>query len=153
MQIRRAREDEAAALSGIARLSKAHWPYPAAQIGAWLADLTVTAEQIAAHPTCVADLDGDVAGFYQLLVQDESWILEHLWVLPQHMGKGCGRALLEHAATFAMQGGARALSIDADPYAEPFYVACGAKTVGVKAAPIEGMPDRVRPQMVLRLAG
>ena len=151
VEIRRAREDEAATLSGVARASKAQWPYPAAQIEVWLSDLTVSPEQIAAHPTYVAECDGEIAGFYQLLTQEDAWILEHFWVLPAHMGKGYGRALLEYAAALARHGGARILSIDADPYAEPFYRACGARTVGTKAAPIEGLPDRVRPQMLISL--
>ncbi len=153
MEIRCAREDEAAALSAIARASKSHWPYPATQIEAWLDDLSVSPEQIAAHPTYVVECDNEAAGFYQLLVQEDSWILEHLWVLPHHMGNGVGRALLEHAAGLARQGGARMLRIDADPYAEPFYSACGAGTVGTRAAPIEGLLERVRPQMVLQLTG
>ena len=151
MEIRRAREDEAAALSAIARASKAHWPYSTAQIEAWRSDLTISAEQIAAHPTFVAEADGGITGFLQLLPQGETWVLEHLWVLPEHMGKGIGRALLRHASELAGEGGARQISIDADPYAEPFYRACGANTVDVKAASIPGMSQRVRPQMLLSL--
>jgi len=108
MEIRRAREEEAAALSGAARLSKAHWPYAAEQIEAWLPDLTVTAEQIAAHPTCVAEHAADVVGFYHRLEHDDSAMLEHLWVLPQHMGNGYGRALLAHAVALARRAGSRA---------------------------------------------
>ena len=152
MEIRRAREDEAALLSAIARASKAYWPYPAEQIKAWLPDLTISAEQIAAHPSFVAAIEGIVAGFYQLQVGQDAWVLEHLWVLPDRMGKGIGRALLRHATLLAIEGGARRIRIDADPHAEPFYRACGADIVDVKPAPIPGMPERVRPQMILRLA-
>jgi hypothetical protein len=39
--------------------------------------------------------------------------------------------------------------IDADPHAEAFYRACGALRIGGVAAPIDGQPQRVRPQLVL----
>jgi hypothetical protein len=45
--------------------------------------------------------------------------------------------------------GGNALAIDADPNAEAFYLAKGARRIGEIAAPIEGHPDRVRPQMLL----
>ena len=151
MEIRRADEDEAAALTALACVSKAHWPYPAEQIEAWRSDLTISAEQIAAHPTFVAEAGGEIAGFYQLLAEQVTWVLEHLWVLPEHRGKGVGRTLIQHAMNMARERGANGISIDADPYAEAFYKACGAETIGAKAAPLEDMPNRVRPQMILRL--
>jgi hypothetical protein len=43
------------------------------------------------------------------------------------------------------------LQIDADPNAEPFYVACGARRVGERPAPIAAQPLRVRPQLVLAI--
>ena len=41
------------------------------------------------------------------------------------------------------------LAIDADPNAEAFYLANGARRVGEDAAPIEGLPGRTRPQLLL----
>ncbi|HEX8954987.1 MAG TPA: GNAT family N-acetyltransferase [Burkholderiaceae bacterium] len=149
MEIRRAREGEAAALTALARTSKAHWPYTAEQIEAWREDLAISRDDIAATPVFLAEINGRVAGFYQLLPIGETWVLEHMWVLPEQMGKGIGRALLQHATRLAGEGGARHISIDADPYAEPFYRACGANTVAVKSAPVPSMPQRVRPQMLL----
>ena len=149
MDIRRARPGEAALLGDIALHAKSHWPYCAEQIAAWRSDLAVTPEQISSCPTCVAQIDAIVAGFYMLEPRQADWTLEHLWVLPDYMGRGIGRALLSHARGVATAAGAEALTIDADPYAEPFYLACGAIRVGTVAAPINGAPDRVRPQMRL----
>lgn len=64
---------------------------------------------------------------------------------------GIGSALLGDAAARAAATGAHVLAIDADPNAESFYLANGARRVGEIAAPIEGHPDRVRPQMLLDL--
>ena len=43
------------------------------------------------------------------------------------------------------------LTIDADPNAELFYLAYGAIRTGTIAAPIEGVPDRVRSQLHFRV--
>jgi len=47
------------------------------------------------------------------------------------------------------------VTVDADPNAESFYLACGADRCGEVPAPIRGEPGRVRPQLafVLGLAG
>jgi hypothetical protein len=37
------------------------------------------------------------------------------------------------------------VTIDADPFAEAFYLHCGAERCGEVAAPIPGLPDRTRP--------
>ena len=151
MLIRRAVEHEAGALSAIAMAAKAYWPYTPSQLEAWRDDLTISAELIASSPTYVAELDGEIAGFYSLIHEGQTWNLEHLWVAPSHMRRGVGRALLSHALGLAARDGAESIAIDADPYAEPFYVACGARRVGAVAAPVEGHPDRQRPQLLLAI--
>jgi GNAT superfamily N-acetyltransferase len=152
MHIRRAIESEAEVLSAIALESKAHWRYSAFQLDAWRGDLTVTSRLVASSPTFVAEVDGRIVGFFLLLPSADEWTLEHFWVLPSHMRRGVGRALLAHAAVVAAAGGAKAISIDADPHAEPFYRRCGARRVGSNPAPIAGSPGRERPQLRLAAA-
>ncbi|MGH6612363.1 MAG: GNAT family N-acetyltransferase, partial [Burkholderiaceae bacterium] len=72
-----------------------------------------------------------------------------LWVLPRYARQGFGRVMLDHARQLASMNGARSIAIDADPNAEPFYLACGARRQGEVAAPIDGQPHRIRPQLVL----
>jgi GNAT superfamily N-acetyltransferase len=147
--LRAARADDDAALTAIARQAKAHWGYPRQALALWRADLTVTRASIAAMPTVVAERDGAVLGFFQLRLDGPRAELEHLWVRPDQIGQGIGRALLMRALDDSAAAGHGMLQIDADPHAEPFYRACGAVRVGVVAAPIEGEPQRVRPQMAL----
>ena len=64
--------------------------------------------------------------------------MRNLWVAPEHMRQGFGRALLFHALQTAALGGASFIHIDADPNAESFYVACGATRIGEVPAAIEG---------------
>ena len=68
----------------------------------------------------------------------ESWRLEHLWVLPEQMGRGFGRRFFAHAAAFAAERGALSLTIEADPNAEPFYQRMGALRVGTRESQIDG---------------
>jgi len=148
--IRRAAPDEAAILAGIAQAAKAHWGYSAAQLAAWRDGLSPDSASIASCPTHVAEIDGEIAGFCQLIDSARPAVVEHLWVHPRHMGRGIGRALLDACLRELAAAGGDALDIDSDPHAEGFYLACGAVRVGEIAAPIDGQPDRVRPQ--LRLA-
>ncbi|MEO8104529.1 MAG: GNAT family N-acetyltransferase [Betaproteobacteria bacterium] len=152
MQIRGARDNEAAELSELVIASKRHRGYVAAQMEAWRADLTITAEMLTANPAFVAELEDRVAGFYAMVSAHGEWELVHCWVLPEFMNRGVGRAMLAHARDLAATAGAAFIAIDSDPNAEPFYLACGATRTGVKAAPIAGQPDRVRPQLVLPVA-
>jgi GNAT superfamily N-acetyltransferase len=100
----------------------------------------------------VCEARGSLAGFYQLSVDEGQCELEHLWVRPEFVGQGMARLLLAHAMEQAAYLGANHLSIDADPIAERFYLACGAVRTGAIAAPVEGEPKRVRPQLRIGVA-
>jgi GNAT superfamily N-acetyltransferase len=149
IQIRRAHTHEAALLSVIATEAKMFWPYSAAQIAAWRDDLTISAEAVQSFPTYIAEIESKPVGFFSIEPGTQTWNLEHLWVLPSAMGRGVGRALLTRAMAIAKAGGADAITIDADPHAEPFYLACGAIRTGTTAAPIDGELNRERPQLLL----
>lgn len=154
MYIRRALEREAASLSALALKGKRHWGYAEAQIEAWRPSLEVSPEEIRRQPTFVGDLDGRIIGFYSLAPGPSGlWALAHLWLEPEHLMQGYGRALLGHALRTAADEGATALQVDADPHAESFYLACGAVCTGTVAAPIAGQPNRVRPQFAFACAG
>lgn len=149
MQIRVAKVEEHELLSRIALESKAYWGYLAEDLARWEADLTVTAASVGKQPTFIAQIEGNVAGFFQLNYMSGVPDLDHFWVRPGFMGRGVGRALLERALRDVATRGYDELLIDADPNSEGFYIACGAEQVGVKSAPIIGQPQRVRPQLVL----
>ncbi|HYJ97253.1 MAG TPA: GNAT family N-acetyltransferase, partial [Burkholderiaceae bacterium] len=137
LTLRAARADEHAALTALARRAKAHWGYPADALARWHDELTVTRASIESLPTAVAERDGAVVGFFQLRLDGPDATLEHLWVLPEQIGHGIGRTLLQRALDDTRAAGHGRLCIDADPHAEAFYRACGAERVGEVAAPIE----------------
>ena len=65
-------------------------------------------------------------------------LLEHLWVLPEAMGRGIGRALFSHAVQRAKALGVQAIRIESDPYAEKFYERMGARRVGENRSEVDG---------------
>lgn len=148
MVIREAATSEAATLSALALEAKAHWGYSPETIESWKDELLISSAEVASKPTYVGAVDGNVVGFYSLAPSGQVWELDNLWVAPQFMRHGVGRALLTHALEVAFQGGASCVTVDADPNAESFYLSCGAIRCGERFAPIPGQPYRVRPQMV-----
>lgn len=149
MRIRPAEPEEAEALAAIAWAAKASWGYSATQLAAWRAELSPSPQSIRMRPTYVAEVESRIVGFYALDMDREPVELAHLWIQPAFMRRGTGRSLLAHAVQFLAAGGHASLHIDADPGAEPFYLAQGAVRVGVTRAPIDSDPDRVRPGLLL----
>jgi uncharacterized protein (TIGR00730 family) len=129
-EIRRARPDQAEALSALAIRSKAHWGYDAEFMQLVAPMLTFSADAVRDQPVYVLDVDGELAGFYRLAGAPPTGWLEDLWLEPDWIGRGAGRRLFEHALATAGELGFEALQIEADPNAEGFYLAMGAVRVG-----------------------
>ena len=149
MKIVRAQPEDAAVLTQIAFAAKRHWGYPERWIESWRHILTVTPALIAANPTFAATEDVRVLGFSSLTMEPRP-DLTHLWVLPDAMGRGLGRALFERIVEQAKAIGLAAFEIESDPNAEAFYLHMGAKRVGTSVTEIEGK-RRELPLLVYRL--
>ena len=150
MQIVRAKPEDAEALTEIAHAAKRHWGYPETWIESWRDTLTIRAEFIAANVAWCAMEDARAVGFYLLTSESDGLHLDHLWILPDAMGRGIGRALFEHAVEEARTLGHRMLKIEADPNAEGFYTRMGARRVGETVTVIEGQ-RRELPLLVCNL--
>jgi GNAT superfamily N-acetyltransferase len=138
LEIVRAQPAAASVLSSIAWAAKASWGYPVPWLEQWRGELTITPEFIAENDTFLGKTNGQPIGFHALVEDTASWRLEHLWVLPENMGHGCGRRLFAHAAAYAAERGALFLTIEADPNAEPFYRRMGATRVGSRETELDG---------------
>lgn len=152
VRVRRAHPSESQALSDLALRAKALGGYSQAQLASWASELFISPESIAAEPTFVAEADRGLVGVVQLATHASPWEIEHLWVHPSAMRQGVGSRLVQQALRYAHRQGQRELRVDADPLAEQFYVRLGARRIGEVAAPIEGEPSRVRPQLVVSTA-
>ena len=138
VQIARATPDDAPALTAIAFAAKRHWRYPETWIQQWRASLTITPELIAASPTFVAHDAGELAGFTTLRADGPSAWLDHLWIAPEHMGRGIGRALFAFAEHEAQGAGFGRLMIESDPHAAGFYLRQGATACGHAITSVDG---------------
>jgi GNAT superfamily N-acetyltransferase len=138
VRIVRTQPADAPILSAIARAAKAHWGYRASWLEQWRDQLTITADFVAANEVFAAATDGEITGFYGLLLIGEVMRLEHLWVLPDAIGRGIGKTLFQHAAARARVFGFACLTIEADPNAEGFYLRMGAFRSSALTTEIEG---------------
>jgi N-acetylglutamate synthase-like GNAT family acetyltransferase len=150
IQIRRAQPEEAAALTEIAQAAKRHWGYPENWIEHWKDDLTITPDFITTNEMYVAINGEEIAGCCALVMSDSLAELEHMWIRPEHMGNGVGRALFNKIVERATTLNAKVMELSADPNAEGFYQRMGATRIGEVRSEIEGQP-RVLPRMSLDL--
>ncbi|HEY3662329.1 MAG TPA: GNAT family N-acetyltransferase [Chthoniobacterales bacterium] len=134
----RAKPDDASILSAIAWAAKALWGYPSHWMEQWREQLTITPEFIARHDTFIGLLEQQPVGFHALVERQDAINLEHLWVAPEKIRQGIGRALFQHAVQQATVRQAVRLTIEADPHAEPFYLRMGARRVGVIVSELDG---------------
>ena len=140
MKIRKASTEDAAELTRIAHDAKRHWGYPEHWIQHWQDDLTITPDYVAANRVYVAEGDGDLLGFYALIMGKEKAELDHIWVLPSRLGTGVGKELFLHAMQIAAGERVSEVEILSDPNAEGFYRKMGAHRTGEEVSEIDGQP-------------
>lgn len=146
--VRRARPDEAAALTALALRAKASWGYDEAFMAACRAELTFTPQKMAACSVWVAEADGELAGMIALSL-DGGAEVEDFFVEPAFQGRGVGTALMAELLAAARASGAGRVEVDADPNAETIYARLGFETVG--RSPSGSIPGRWLPRMALSL--
>ncbi|MCR1781058.1 GNAT family N-acetyltransferase [Nocardioides carbamazepini] len=149
-RLRPAGPDEGAALTTLALRSKGHWGYDAAFLAACRDELTVRDEELTDRRAVVAEVDGRIVGFRTLEGRPPNGTVGMMFVDPDLIGRGVGRALITDLLDEARAAGFASLSIDADPNAEAFYLAAGAVRVGAVAS--GSIPGRVLPRLELTLA-
>lgn len=104
----------------------------------------------AAEAVFVCEVTGRVAGFCSLAITPPEGELTKLFVEPEAIGRGYGARLMRHAIETARSLGLARLAIEADPNAEPFYRALGARVTG--RVPSGSIPGRSLALMQLDLA-
>jgi ribosomal protein S18 acetylase RimI-like enzyme len=143
--IRPGRPDEAAMLSDLALRSKAFWGYDEQFLEACRTALTVRPGDVSTRRVMVAEASGRVVGFYNLDGTPPEGALGNLWIEPTYVRNGIGRCLWDHAMASARATGFASVLIDADPFAEGFYLAMGAERIGEVAS--DALPGRMLPQL------
>lgn len=136
-RIRRARREEAEALSALALRSKAVWGYSAEFLERCRPLLSVSGEYVDTHEVYVAEVEGRPGGFYSVVRKGEVARLDLLFVEPDRLGRGIGSVLLAHALDRARAIGTRELVVESDPGAEGFYLRAGGVRVGTVGSALE----------------
>jgi GNAT superfamily N-acetyltransferase len=135
--IRPAAASEAAELTALVMRSKAYRGYTAEFLRQATPELTVSEQDIAEGKVSVAELDERPVGI-SVLDLAEPPELAALFVEPDVIGTGVGRALLAHELERARAAGVDSVLIESDPNAEPFYRAHGAEPIGARTSPTTG---------------
>lgn len=142
--------NDAGLLTQIAISAKRHWNYPDAWMQIWLPSLTMTPEYIGTHEVWMAIVNKHPVGYYSFDENEEGFWLDNLWISPDHMGQGIGKALFEHALERCKKHGVSVLKIEADPNAQSFYERMGAQKVAEHQTQVAG-EQRVLPIMEIRM--
>ncbi len=147
--IERAAAADHLVLTQISFESKAFWGYSAAQLEIWKDDLIITPEYITQNHLFKMVLNSHIIGFYSFIrISDDHIKLDHLFVHPEHIGKGFGKNLLDHFLKIAEDLKSKSITLEADPHAESFYKKFGFTTFGYKESSVAG---RFLPEMIYHL--
>jgi GNAT superfamily N-acetyltransferase len=149
INLRAPRIDELDSLTALCMRSKAVWGYDQAFMDRCCAELTLTSDDLRETEMQVAENDGVVVAIAQVSIDGANADLEKLFVEPNLLRSGAGRALFEWASAVARTRGATHLTIEADPDAADFYRRMGARDDGV--APSGSIPGRMLPRLKLDL--
>jgi GNAT superfamily N-acetyltransferase len=118
--------------------SKSYWAWPNGYLEQALPLHRVTPAYLRAN-RCFEALDrSDVLlAFASVLESDDRVIIDNLWVAPEHIRCGIGKAMCEHLFRLARQTGWPQLWVLPDPPAEGFYFRMGFSHTG------ERVPSRI----------
>jgi GNAT superfamily N-acetyltransferase len=145
LTLRAPRIDELAQASELCLRSKAHWDYPDDFLAACTSELTLTQVDLDTTEVILAIRDGKMVGVAQIGMDDGECYLEKLFVDPNDMGAGTGKALFEWSKDIAAGLGAAEMVVEADPDAVGFYERMGCTHAGETAS--GSIPGRKIPRL------
>lgn len=131
MRIVKANLGDNEALTSLMRQSKAHWGYSQEQMAKWKDELTVSCEYISQHQVFKMLQAQQIIGYYAFYFTDEHVVkLDSLFVLPNQIGTGLGKVLLNDCIYRVKTLGVKTINLDADPHAASFYAYHGFEVIG-----------------------
>lgn len=120
MKFRSAEIKDIEALNQISLASKRYWNYPEEWIQRWKDDLLISELDLINLVITVVTENNEIKGFCAIREADSYYEVEHLWLRPETIGKGFGKALLL-AALGKIVRKDLPIMVEADPNAEAFY--------------------------------
>lgn len=149
MILRKAEATDIDELNALCMRSKAVWGYDDAFMEACREELSLVPAEIATTEITVIEADGKLVGMVQVMIDGEHAELKRIFVDPGAMQSGIGRKLFQWAVDKSRACGVRAVGVDADPNATPFYRRMGMHEIGV--SPSGSIPERFLPRLSLEL--
>ncbi len=150
MDVRAIGPDYASKVTEIALKGKAHWGYDDAFMEKCREELTYREKTFETKAVFGAFREGRLVGFFALKEKNpRTGNLDDLFILPEHIGAGIGRALMDRCLEESRKRGWTRLIVDSDPFAEGFYRKMGFRRIG--EAPSGSIPGRFLPLMELSL--
>jgi GNAT superfamily N-acetyltransferase len=145
MIIRSPRVDELPGLSDLCFRSKAVWGYDEEFMKACRTELSFSPQDLELTHVAVAEEGRRIFGVVQVRIAADDAELLKLFVEPEVLRKGTGKALFAWATDISRKMGAHRMIIEADPDAAPFYREMGAHDAGT--APSGSIPGRMLPRL------
>lgn len=146
INIRCANPTNSKSLTELAIRSEAYWGYDDSFMDKFKALYKVSEEFIINNPTYIMEEDGEIIGFYGILIEESQRSLEYFFIEPKFIGKGYGKLLWNHVLKSCDSLNIREFIIVTSPQAQAFYTNLGAKLQGeVESLVAEG---RMIPQLI-----
>jgi GNAT superfamily N-acetyltransferase len=131
MILEKANSNDNEVLTAITKKSKAYWGYSDEQIKIWSELLTITPTDIETKSVYKLVIDAKTVGYYSFFYEDEHTIkLDNLFILPEYIGKGLGRILMDDFLILIKRTNVNKIILDSEPNAEMFYAKMGFVKVG-----------------------
>jgi ribosomal protein S18 acetylase RimI-like enzyme len=148
MEIIKAEISDDETLTTITKKSKAYWGFSENILKEWEHLLTVTKDYIEKNVVFKLVQNDQIIGYYSYFSIDEHTVkLDNIFVLPEFIGKGFGKILMNDFLDKINQLDINKITLDAEPNAEIFYKTFGFETIGQLESSIK---DRYLPIMELR---
>jgi N-acetylglutamate synthase-like GNAT family acetyltransferase len=149
MDILKAEPTDNELLTTITKMSKAYWGFSEDILKEWEHLLTITKDYIEKNKVYKLIQNDQIIGYYFYFSTDESTIkLDNIFILPEFIGKGFGKILMNDFLKNIKQIGINKVTLDAEPNAEIFYKTFGFETIGQLESSIK---DRYLPIMELQM--
>lgn len=149
MTIEKANINDNEILTELTKKSKAYWGYSNEQIEIWSELLTITKVYIETNHVFKLVLDSKIVGYYSFFITNEETVqLDNLFILPDYMGKGFGRELMNNFLSQLESSNTKKVILESEPNTEKFYSKFGFTKVGEVETSIHG---RYLPIMELKL--
>lgn len=147
MNILKAETDDSELLTTITKRSKAYWGFSEEILKEWEHLLSISKDYIEKNMVYKLVENENIIGYYSYFSIDEKTIkLDNLFILPEFIGKGFGKTLMNDFLEKANRLGIKKITLDAEPNAENFYKNFGFETVRQLESSIK---DRYLPIMEL----